>query len=173
MKDPGRRSFHLILELIARMPSPVHYLEIGVCEGTTSDPVISLPQVELAVLVDNWTLGFGGTGRGNANHIVSLLGDRMKKTVILSGDSTNVLPAVEHRFDLIFVDGDHTEEGCRRDMTNCLHLLAANGLMVVDDVDHPAHTYLRAVVEEFAKANGLSIEWHPDEWFGMAVLRKP
>lgn len=39
------------------------------------------------------------------------------------------------RFDLIFIDGDHSEEGCYRDLVNCSKLLHDGGCLVVHDYD--------------------------------------
>lgn len=172
MKEPGRRSYYLLLELATKLPTGFHYLEIGVCEGVSAGPIITGTSVGLAVLIDFWTQAYGGTGRGSSKHIIELLGPHMAKTIILTGDSKAILPMMDHQFDMIFVDGDHSAEGCLTDATNSLRLLKPHGFLVLDDMDHPAHTYLRGVAAKFADDHGFNIEWHPDEWFGMAVLKR-
>jgi SAM-dependent methyltransferase len=53
------------------------------------------------------------------------------------GDSHEVeLPAGE-TFDLIHVDGDHTETGARDDVVKYYARLAPGGVMIVDDLDQP------------------------------------
>ena len=69
------------------------------------------------------------------------------------------------------MDGDHSEAGCWVDMQNCLPLLATNGVMLVDDVDHLAHAYLGAAVDRFALENKLSVRYHTLH-YGQAELRR-
>jgi predicted O-methyltransferase YrrM len=51
-----------------------------------------------------------------------------------------------HTFDVIYVDGDHTEEGIRRDVEDYLSLLADGGYMVIDDYEVDAHPGVTAYV---------------------------
>jgi predicted O-methyltransferase YrrM len=58
---------------------------------------------------------------------------------LLIGDSTKILPRfIEQnpgkKFDLIFIDGGHTEEVAWADITNCKKLAHARTIVAVDDV---------------------------------------
>ena len=150
----------------------VHYLEIGTQDGGSANAALESGRVEFAVLVDDWGVGSGGAGHGNPDHVVKRFGpDWMKRILILSGNSHEIVPRITHKFDVIFVDGDHSPDGCLNDMNNCLRLLSANGVMLVDDTDHPAHTYIRKLTADFAAANNLTITYHALQ-FGCAELRR-
>lgn len=162
----------LARELSDANTSPIHYLEIGTQEGGSANAAFESHCIGLAVLVDTWGVEYGGSGRNSPQHVVERLGpDRMRKTLIITGSSSQVIPTLLHKFDLIFVDGDHSEVGCLTDMTNCLPLLAPGGVMLVDDQDHPAHSYIRGITDKFAADNQLSINRHALT-FGVAELRK-
>lgn len=58
---------------------------------------------------------------------------------LLVGDSTVSVPAFtalapDVRFDLLFIDGGHTWDIARADVTNCARLAAAEAIVAVDDV---------------------------------------
>jgi predicted O-methyltransferase YrrM len=66
------------------------------------------------------------------------------------GDSHKVLPAYfrEHPevyFDLITVDGDHSEAGARADLATVLPRLKVGGALVFDDIAHVVHPELAGV----------------------------
>jgi len=165
LRDIARHQFNLLQRKIS-------YLEIGVCEGGSALAVLGTEVVQMAVLIDPWGLDYGGFGRGSPAHVIETLGDRyMRMTAILTGDSKAILPLLEGRFDMIYVDGDHSAEGCRSDMQSCLRLMGKGAVMMVDDIDHPLHSYLRKVVIDFAAENNLTFSFYPVHT-GMAELRK-
>ena len=63
--------------------------------------------------------------------------DRIERIV---EDSHTLLPGKElewaSRFDFIFIDGDHTQDGAAKDMRDAWPLLKSKGMMMVDDVFH-------------------------------------
>ncbi|WP_175478910.1 class I SAM-dependent methyltransferase [Rubrimonas cliftonensis] len=72
----------------------------------------------------------------------------------VEGDSREVVPAlrlalVGARFDFAHIDGGHTPEICRADISNALTMTAPGGVVVVDDLGDPA---LLAVTAEFEAA---------------------
>lgn len=156
----------------AMLGRDIHYLEIGTQEGGSANAAFESGCVGLAVLIDTWGLTYGGTGKGNPDHVVSRLGHTtMKQTIIISGDSAFIVPGLRHNFDLIFVDGDHGKSGCLTDLENCLKLLEPDGILLVDDTDHPAHPYIRKIASDFAARHNLSIAYHNLQ-FGVAELRR-
>lgn len=137
------------------------YLEIGVQEGYSLQSVLRNEHVRLAVGVDTWGDGYGGTGRGSPDHVAQLLGEDMRRVVLVTGDSKVILPGLCHRFDMVFIDGDHSEEGCLADLNNCQHLLKPSTLVLVDDLKHPTHSYLYAAVEKWAAEHGFEFSYIP------------
>lgn len=149
----------------------LHYLEIGTQDGGSLLSAMETKHVALGIGIDTWGDKYGGTGRGGPSFVISKLGPLSRNVVLITGDSNFVLPMMAHKFDVILVDGDHSQEGCKSDLKNCLPLLSENGVMLVDDTDHPAHSYLRVTAKEFAGQNLLSIKFHPNH-FGVAELRR-
>lgn len=57
-------------------------------------------------------------------------GERFK---FIEGRSEEVMPTLEDKYDLIYIDGLHTYEGAYADIKNAIPLLEPGGLLVVDD----------------------------------------
>lgn len=49
--------------------------------------------------------------------------------------SRKFLPTFEERFDLIHIDGDHSEEGAYQDIIMCKDLLKEGGVIIMDDTN--------------------------------------
>jgi hypothetical protein len=86
----------------------------------------------------------------------------------LQADSTkmDLLPEEFQGADVIHIDGDHSERGCRSD----LELAQRSGVRwaLVDDVDFlPA---VRRAVVSFVVEHDLSVEWRPDGIRGSALV---
>jgi predicted O-methyltransferase YrrM len=161
-----------LYRLSKEIPPPVRYLEVGVREGDSMNAILQNPNVT-AVGVDSWGAEAGGTARGSADHVKKYLGPEKSSRVTLhSGDSHVLLKRFKlPEFNLIYVDGDHSEAGAIEDMDDCLKLLAPGGTMLVDDIDHPAHSYLRATVLAWAARNNMAIKTH-DVGQGVAEMRR-
>lgn len=163
----------------AKVLRPDSYLEIGVCEG---DSLVSLLKGHLETrkihLIDDFGGKYGGTGRGNDLHIRKILDlpkfNRLNSAMIWSEKSKDVLPVLiekDHRFDLITVDGDHSENGAREDLHSCWELLNPGGFIIFDDTEHPNHRYLKRVFQDFAKTRG---EYETiNENYGIGIVQKP
>ena len=102
---------HEILAACARelsLNERISYLEIGVNEGCSALAVLETSSILFAVLVDTWGKEAGGTGRGSPQHVVNRLERWGDSVLFITGDSKLVVPSLTHKFDLIFVDGDHS-----------------------------------------------------------------
>ena len=74
----------------------------------------------------------------------------------IDGDSHQTVPAFfaanpDLQFDLITVDGDHSEEGALADLITVIPRLAPGGVIVFDDIAHPQHAYLLRVWQRAMK----------------------
>lgn len=147
------------------------YLEIGVQEGNSLFAALETKKVSFAIGVDTWGKEYGGTGRGDCNHVLKLCEQHFGKFTLITGDSKSVLPTLSGRFDFIFIDGDHSEEGCLFDLSHAARLLSRLGTILVDDINHPQHQYLHEAVKKFAAENSFKFEFS-EAHFGCAILQK-
>lgn len=148
-----------------RLGRKLDYLEIGTHQGGSALAVLGTGAIKRAVLVDNWSYG------DKVEDVQVRLKEFLPITRILTGESREILPTLDHPFDLIFVDGDHEREPAVKDMTNALRLLSPEGIMLVDDLDHPGYKFLRHETIQFAHRNGLNITLHPHH-FGVAEMKR-
>lgn len=162
---------HDVLVRYANRRSAQTYLEIGVCAGFSMYHVLTNSDVRFAIGIDTWGNEAGGHGVGNPKAVIELLGSLMDRVALITGNSHAVLPMLAGSFDMIFVDGDHSAEGCVLDMDHALRLLAPGGVVLVDDLDNPSHPYLRRVVDGFVFTHGLDACYH-DGHCGVAALRR-
>jgi predicted O-methyltransferase YrrM len=69
------------------------------------------------------------------NVFVKNLGERnLANRVQLFDDYENL---AQREFDLIHIDGEHTESAVRKDLKFALANLSSNGIVVIDDIRHP------------------------------------
>lgn len=133
-----------LMERLAADRAPRSYLEIGVQDGESLRRVVTAsPQLRHLTLCDTWDSSYGGTGRGSAMHITALLHDLNYKGQVayLNGRSQETLPTYwvgkldTDRFDLVFVDGDHSEAGALADLIN--GWAACGDVLVAHDIEFP------------------------------------
>ncbi len=137
----------------------VDYIEIGTFTGNSASAVLATDRIHRAVLIDNFCLPWNG--RRQSKRMVE---ERLSKYAghfeVMEGDSRQIARNLTETFDVGFVDGDHSEDSCRIDMTNMLPRLRDDGVMFVHDVGNEPFTYLQPVVAKFAKDNGLTMILH-------------
>ena len=173
-------SLYSTLNLVTSLMKPSSYLEVGVCEGVSLSTVIKAGGKTLhsIVLCDNWGGEFGGTGKGNHKYIDDLLYDLdyRGKATFVDGDSHRVLkPAIAGmKFDLILVDGDHSEIGATQDLYDCYPHLRTYGLLLFDDLYHAAHPWLKGVIDKFVQdvPEFEIVTEMTDPIAGVAILRR-
>lgn len=168
---------HQVLYNYCTQYQPDSYLEIGVREGDSLIVVLGACKPDRITLCDSWGVGYGGTGRGNHDHIVTLLNRLNVNTStfnFVDGDSHNTIKTIKEEFKFVMVDGDHSEEGARQDLTEAWPLVKPGGILFMDDLWHTAHPYILGIVEKFsADTPNCSTEYfrRPNR-FGCAIMRK-
>ena len=151
VRDPSTPDEVLRLLLCAaRMRAPERMLEIGTAEGLTS--VALLCECREARLT---TVELDEERYRRALVNLSDFGVRERANCIL-GDAADVLPSLEGKFDLIFLDCAKVQY--RRLLPDCRRLLRAGGVLCADDVslfsgDVPKKRRMLARhIEEFLQA---------------------
>jgi galactose-1-phosphate uridylyltransferase len=111
----------------------------------------TLKNRELQVyLFDTWTYKGGADGDKRLKQLLETI--NFQNYRLFKGDSRNTLPVFleEHpeRFDLVFVDGDHTLEGAWSDLMN---LKDRFKILVFHDLYHPDHKGLEKLFIRYAR----------------------
>lgn len=166
-----------VLLAAAQLVRPQHYLEIGARRGRSMAMVAATcPECEI-VGFDLWLPDYAGMPNPGPDFVRA----EMKKLghtgrlELISGNSHETLPRYfsEHPdtfFDLITVDGDHSEKGAQRDLHDVLPRLKVGGVIVLDDICHPAHPYLGNVWQRVVAADPRFAAWQFTELgYGVAL----
>lgn len=159
---------------------PKSYLEIGVQEGNSLKAVLKADnekRISILHLCDLWGASYGGTGRGSHDHIHGVLrsANFQGEVTFHDGDSKIKLLDIKQKFDMILVDGDHSDFGCTIDMIHAWPLLNPGGIMLVDDIIHPAHKYLLETASKFVAnrhSEVLNVEFRTEKANGVAIVHK-
>ena len=152
-------NIHVALAFLADRLQPKTYLEIGVRTGCSLVPVLHNSEIQEVVAIDMWEGSYAGipNTKEYAEEQINTYKARTNKQFRLDtiqGDSHRHLKGFitsGKKFDLITVDGDHTEDGAWEDLEDAAKLLANRGAIVFDDIIHPSHSYLRKLVGRFQR----------------------
>lgn len=136
----------------AKTLQPRNYLEIGVRRGRSVCTVAqACPSVNILAF-DIWAPNYAGMENPGPDFVRSELHKHghTGTIVFVDGDSHQTVPNFFQRnpsqkFDLITVDGDHSEAGAWDDLKNVIPHLAVGGVLVFDDIAHPSLPHLRGV----------------------------
>lgn len=148
------------LARLAKRYQPASYLEVGVWRGDSLRVVLDNCTPAWLLLCDLWSGRYecGFTGHG---HIDAMLRQRgyAGRVEYLDGNSHELLPEYYHgygegSFDLILVDGDHTEGGAWADLADCWNLLAPGGFLVFDDLLHKSYPHMMHTFSRFRSLLG-------------------
>lgn len=165
------------LHASATLLRPRNYLEIGVRRGRSLSIVAQCnPQCRIFGF-DLWMQNYAGMPNPGPEFVREELvrGGFVGELELISGDSHQTLgsffrnvPNVE--FDLINVDGDHSEQGAKQDLIEVMPHLAIGGVLLLDDITHPQHRYLELVWDEIVGNDGrYSSAKYTDLGYGVAV----
>ena len=154
--------------------------ELGVFEGENFMRMID-HQPRIAVAVDSWVED-GNAGRNDSGYDQQKLDTQYETFTKIVRDRPFVqiyreytFDAVRHfpdeYFDLIYIDADHTYEGCSRDINDWFPKIKKGKFLIGDDFSNGTapNTGVRfeviKAVEEFCKDNKLTFyELHQDGW---------
>jgi predicted O-methyltransferase YrrM len=149
-----------ILYAAAKVLRPQNYLEIGVFRGRSMAVVANVaPECNLYGF-DLWIKNYSGLQNPGPEHVQSQVRrvGHQGELVLTSGDSKETVPAFledlpDLLFDLVTVDGDHSQEGARIDLENVLPRVKVGGVLVFDDICHPQHPWLDRAWDEVVGSN--------------------
>ena len=137
---------------LSKKLQPKSYLEIGVRRGRSLAMVVSQCPYANVVGFDMWKQDYAGMENPGPEFVESQMRNLGFNGTIefISGNSHETLPWYfrnnpDSYFDMITVDGDHSEKGAEQDLIDVLGYLSIGGVIVFDDIVHPKHEYLLGV----------------------------
>ena len=161
-------------EILSRLPSgPVRGAEIGVFAAELSERLLmSKPYLTLH-MVDSWgdyepSLGESGDFHAalsvesqedyynRSRQAVSSFGDKAIIHRMKSVDAANEVP---DELDFVFIDADHSYEGCHSDIQAWAKKIKPGGLLCGHDYDNDDYPQwgVKRAVDEYVAANGLTL----------------
>jgi predicted O-methyltransferase YrrM len=158
-----------VLAAAAELLQPDSYLEIGVRRGRSAAVLASVAPECAIVGVDLWEGGYAGMDNPGPQLVrreLEKIGHR-GPLELLQGNSHELLPRLlderlDLTFDIVTVDGDHSPDGAERDLLDVLPRLRIGGVLVFDDVRHPAHPELHEVWERTVVSDRRYAAWRFD-----------
>lgn len=173
----------MIRSIYYRKGSPVRVLEVGSWIGRTA-VVMADCMVEGHVVVhcvDTWEgtptdmTGYLAVEAGGKDALFEAwkqtVGHRLDKTIFpWMGTSAHWAGAHWEPFDFMFIDADHTYEGCRQDIENWWPHLAEDGMMVGHDFATKDHEGVTKAVHDLFGEEFITAGWHPQG--SLWVVRK-
>lgn len=128
------------------------YLEVGVDRGKS----LSVARM----VAEDGVLVYGVDLRENPG---------VENTYFLHMDSGEAAKLFKGKIDVLFIDGDHSYEGCKRDIKSWYPHMARGGVMLFHDCDATSPGVVQAV-DEFAKKIRKEVYKHPDQRCSMARI---
>lgn len=156
-------------QLLKDLNLPLVGAELGIAEGYFSNDLLD-GGLETLYMVDAWaTLDVRGDGGfpqewHDANMAKALARVRKhgEKAVILRGLTTQMAELVpDGSLGLVYIDADHSYEGCKRDILAWIPKLAPLGIMAFHDYLAPHYGVNRAV-KEYAQLKNYRIYEIPE-----------
>jgi predicted O-methyltransferase YrrM len=162
-------------DMIAALELAGTVAEIGVFRGEFAADILRLcPKVTSLTLVDIW-LGHTISGDQNGNNEASYDGVenmRVVQDLFKSEPRVKMVRGWSHDYfatladnclDVVYVDGDHSYEGCKRDLLEAYRVVKPDGwimghdYLITEKCEHDYHFGVKRAVDELCKETGLSI----------------
>ncbi len=167
--------------LLWTLPSGGTCVEIGVWKGDFSQQILTATNPARLVLVDpwqyvpgtNWYGRIGSQEKMDAMHQAVVMRFATRPEVeVIRARSADAAPMFEDgTLDWVYVDGDHSYEGCRDDLVTYAPKLKPGGLLVGDDYrDTPGRDGVKRAVDEFLAEKRAELVVFREDQF---VLRVP
>ncbi len=168
--------------ILSRLGENPRGAEIGVFKGSLSRRLLVRKDLNL-LMVDSWggyEDRYGKSGdrladqsekeqENNLQTAIAITDFAEERRTIIRNDSVKAAEDVEDEsLDFVFIDADHSYEGCRKDIESWFPKLKPGGLLCGHDYDHPDFPDwgVKQAVHEFSSFCGLSVETDEDyTWF--------
>lgn len=121
------------LEFLCSLAQSKSVLEIGTFRGVATYNLAKIAKSVITIDIDN-----AGIREGYESYIVGeWFKDKKHDNIKQLIADTKFLDfeQFDEQFDLIFIDGEHSFDGCTNDFMKSLSVLKPNGFIVIDDYD--------------------------------------
>jgi len=176
-------------EILRRLPGPQTdrppvMAEVGVWRGACSSNVLSRHATVRMYLVDTWRAPEPGSSYADSGDQLAALNqenfdDALERTkratrshgarcVIVRQPSLRAAKMIRPGLDLVFIDADHSYEGCQADIEAWRGLVRDGGWLGGHDIDHEQFPKWNVgqAVREFVEREGCRLELGDDHtWF--------
>lgn len=117
--------------------SPKSYLEVGIGNGGSwlTCSHFNKDTLEVSHAVDNLSYSFAAQKYEEVLFIRSYLSNHIKNVDFFYSYSTPFLLNCNQKYDVIFIDGDHSYQGVKSDYENSIRLLNEGGIMIFHDIN--------------------------------------
>lgn len=155
------------IDLLNIIPKNLTILEIGVFRGEFAKDILKITEPAELYLVDIWEGKWGSGDKDGNNYIkivdmetvyLNLFNQTKNKPNIhvIRSKSVSFLQSCKNDlFDVIYVDGDHTEAAVYNDMLHSFHKIKPNGLLM----GHDYHHQIEVAVNRFCHDYNQTIEY--------------
>jgi predicted O-methyltransferase YrrM len=154
LTDDEKRTLTTFALQAARQNKNPGYLEIGIFGGGTIHYVRHLvPQMQCVGvdMFEDFQVDMTSNTHNSGNYRMEDVQQFLGPAVTLhKGDSAQVIPSLHGQFDLIFIDGNHTYDGCKADYENSRKLLAPKGFIAF----HNASPHMGPDWDIYSKRDG-------------------
>ena len=165
--DPKWNRFHFLSFLVKENGWQIG-AELGLWEGRTISYLLAANARLSMIGVDLWQMqpenpgpeGYEGWDHDqherNARKRCSLFGERATLIKASTTDAAKMIP--DASLDFVFIDADHSEKGCREDITNWLPKIKPAGWITGHDINWPG---VRAACDDLVPgyAIGPNVVW--------------
>ena len=149
------RAFKGVLNIV----SPNSILEIGFNAGGSA----------LLFLMINPNLHYHSIDIIKNEKSIDYLSGRYKRWKFIKENSFDITPgeSLFNFYDLIFIDGDHSESGVKNDIEKSL--LFSPKYILIDDFKHPSHSYIEKIVTEDKRLEVVNVWEFNNIWEGYSM----
>lgn len=155
-----------VIWAVSKILQPQYYLEIGVRRGRSMAMVAATCSTCEIAGFDLWIDNYANVLNPGPDFVTSQLEqfNPNLRIELISGNSHASVPAYfqshpDIYFDMITVDGDHSDEGARADLQDVLPRLKVGGILLFDDISHPEFPYLERVWHEEVASKKEFVSW--------------
>lgn len=167
MTDDGCVPYYDVLPSLIRERSYKNGIEIGVLFGGHAEAMLRVNSLQLLVGIDPYEMyeqaeSMKLMDQEDFDYVYNLTLERLSDDRYLHFRATSdmAFPHIQDMgslFNFVFIDGLHTYEQVKRDLSNYSQLIRIGGVIACHDYNHPSYPALTTAIDEFAAEHNTEI----------------